>query len=220
MGLFKDIDNIFFDFDGTLCDTAEDIKSAWRAAIAELKLDPGRFERIYRIGPPTAESARSFFPDADDALIGRLCDAYWKRYWSSDYPRSHAYPGIDAMLKKLKSSGRRLYIVTNKNGFPLRRLIAKLNWSDLFDELLDRDKLPSGETEKSYLIGQVVRRERLDPGRSAMVGDTAPDIAAGKAVGFMTVAADYGYGFAEELADADRIMTLDDVAAFGAEKEE
>ena len=218
MDLFTDIDNIFFDFDGTLCDTAEDIKAAWRAAIAEMKLDPSRFERVYRIGPPTAESARSFFPDADETLIERLCDAYWKRYWSSDYPCSHAYPGVDAMLKKLKAAGRRLYIATNKNGFPLRRLVEKLGWSDIFDELLHRDLLPPGETEKAYLVREVIRRERLDPRRSAMVGDTSLDIAAGRAAGIAVVAVDYGYGFAEELAGADGIMTLGDVAALGAAK--
>jgi len=217
MDIFADIDNIFFDFDGTLCDTADDIRAAWRAAIAELKLDPSRFERIYRIGPPTVESARSFFPDADDALIRELCEAYWRRYWSSDYPRSHAYPGVDAMLKKLKATGRRLFIVTNKNGFPLRKLVDKLGWNGLFAELLDRDMLPAGETEKGYLIREVLRRDRLDPRRSAVVGDTALDVNAGKSAGILTVAVDYGYGCREELAGADRFMTLEDVAAFGAE---
>ena len=49
MKCFEGIDNIFFDFDGTLCDTAGDIMDSWRTAFAELELDVPLFEQVYRV---------------------------------------------------------------------------------------------------------------------------------------------------------------------------
>jgi len=215
MKCFEGIDNIIFDFDGTLCESEEDIKSSWRSAIRELKLDTARFERVYRTGPPTEESARSFFPDADDALIRRLCEVYWGIYRASDYPYSHPYPGVEAMLAHLRRAGKRLFLATNKTGIPLGRLLAKFGWEQVFTAVMNRSMLPPGETEKACLVRMVLEKYALDPRRTAMVGDTAIDIVAGKAAGVVTVGATYGYGSVEELrsAGADRRLTLDDVRA-------
>jgi len=216
MKCFDGIDNIFFDFDGTLCDTAGDIKNAWRAALAELKVDATRFERVYRIGPPTEVAARIIFPDADDDFISRLCKVYRSYYYNSTYPKSHAYPGVDAMLAKLRAEGKKLFIATNKNGSPLKRLVDKLGWDGVFVELLNRDMLPPGPIRKSQLLRQAIEKYRLDPRRSAMVGDAATDIIAGKEAGVVTVAADFGYGDPGELnaSGADRRMSLKDMREY------
>ena len=216
MKCFADIDNIFFDFDGTLCDTEADIRDSWRAAFAELKLDVPHFDRVYRIGPPTEVAARILFPDADDAFLGRLCKVYRNHYYNSAYPKSLAYPGVDAMLAKLKAEGRKLFVATNKNGEPLGRLVDKLGWSGVFVELLNRDMLPPGPIRKSLLLRQALEKYRLDPRRSAMVGDAATDIAAGKEAGVVTVAATYGYGDREELngSGADRTLSLEEIREY------
>lgn len=216
MKCFADIDNIFFDFDGTLCDTEADIRDAWHAAFAELKLDADRFEKVYRIGPPTEVAARLIFPDADDAFLRRLCKVYRSYYYNSTYPKSLAYPGVDAMLAKLKAEGKKLFIATNKNGEPLGKLVAKLGWNGVFVELLNRDSMPQGKYEKSRLLIRALEKYRLDPRRSAMVGDTATDVAAGKEANVVTVAATYGYGDLEELnaSGADRMLSLEEVKEY------
>ena len=212
MGIFDGIDNIFFDFDGTLCDSAEDIRASWRAAFAELKLDVPDFERIYRVGPPTEVSARTFRPEADDREIRQLCEVYWGYYYNSTYPNSHPYPGVDAMLERLKAAGKNLILATNKNEIPLRRLIEKFHWEHSFTTLLTHSMMPPG-TDKSYLLRLAIEKYRLDPRRTAIVGDTALDVDAGKAVGITTVGATYGYGSIDELvaAGADRLVSLTDL---------
>ena len=216
MKCFNGIDNIFFDFDGTLCDTEADIRDSWRAAFAELKVEAPRFEKYYRIGPPTEIAARTIFPDADDAFIRRLCKVYRSKYYTSGYPTSVAYPGADAMLAKLKAEGKKLFIATNKNGAPLKQLVEKLGWDGLFVELLNRDLLPLDEYKKSRLLRQALEKYGLDPRRSAMVGDAATDIAAGREAGVVTVAATYGYGTWDELTASgpDRTLSLDEVRGY------
>ncbi len=213
MKCFENIDNIFFDFDGTLCDTEGDIRASWRAAFAELKLDVPEFDRVYRVGPPTEVAARIIFPDADEDFIRRICAVYRRHYYTSGYPKSRAYPGVDAMLAKLRAEGKKLFILTNKNAEPLKRIVGKLGWDGVFAELLNRDLMPSGENGKPYLIRLTLEKYGLDPRRSAMVGDAATDIAAGKAAGVVTVAATYGYGAGDELeaSGADRTLSLDEL---------
>lgn len=218
MRCFENIDNIFFDFDGTLCESAEDIKAAWRSAFADLKIDVPDFERIYRIGPPTEVSARTFTPEATDQEIRRLCEVYWGYYYNSTYPNSHPYPGVDAMLEHLKAAGKNLILATNKNEIPLRRLIEKFHWEQAFTTLLTHSMLPPG-AEKSYLLRLAIEKYGLDRRRTAIVGDTALDIAAGKAVGITTIGATYGYGSVDELvaAGADRLVSLTDITDLTAE---
>ena len=48
----------FFDFDGTLCDTEADIKSAWRAALRNLGRDCPHFDSVYRTGPTLDQVVR------------------------------------------------------------------------------------------------------------------------------------------------------------------
>ena len=214
MGCFDGIDNIFFDFDGTLCESAEDIRAAWRSAFADLKLDVPDFERIYRVGPPTEVSARTFCPDADDREIRRLCEVYWGYYYNSSYPNSHPYPGVDAMLERLTAAGKKLFLATNKNEIPLRRLIEKFHWEQTFEALLTHSMMPPG-AGKSYLLRLALDEHALDPRRTAIVGDTALDVVAGKAVGITTIGATYGYGSVDELvsAGADVLVSLAEVTA-------
>ena len=216
MKCFDGIDNIFFDFDGTLCDTEADIRDSWRKAFAELGLDVPDFDRIYRIGPPTEIAARQIFPDADDEFIRRLCKIYRNIYYGSGYPKSVAYPGVDAMLEKLRAEGKMLFIATNKNHVPLKQLIDQLSWSGVFAELLDRDMMPLDEYRKSQLLRRALEKYALDPRRSAMVGDAATDIVAGKEANVVTVAATYGYGDLDELtaSGADRTLSLDEVRKY------
>ena len=216
MRCFDGIDNIFFDFDGTLCDTEADIRDSWKAAFAELRVEAPRFEKFYRIGPPTEIAARTIFPDADEAFIRRLCEVYRGKYYASGYPKSVAYPGADAMLAKLEAEGKKLFIATNKNAAPLKELVDKLGWSGVFVELLNRDMMPLAEYRKSELLRRALEKYGLDPRKSAMVGDAATDIAAGKEAGVVTVAATYGYGDPNELtaSGADRTLSLEEVREY------
>lgn len=42
---------VFFDLDGTLADTDGDIRLAWKAAMADMKLECPRFDELFVAGP-------------------------------------------------------------------------------------------------------------------------------------------------------------------------
>ena len=134
--IFDGFTHILFDFDGTLCESEGDLKATWRETFTELGLDLARFEAGYRTGPPTEANARSFFPEADDAFIADLCKHYRAKYYTSSYPLTVPYDGIDALLRRLKKSGKRVFMATNKNEVPLGRILDKFNWKELSSDVL------------------------------------------------------------------------------------
>ena len=54
--------HIFMDLDGTLFRSEEDIRGAWRATLAELKLDCPHFDRVFRVGPSLQAMTEELFP--------------------------------------------------------------------------------------------------------------------------------------------------------------
>ena len=58
---------------------------------------------------------------------------------------------------------------------------------------------------KAELLAHVMGTRGIDPSDAVMVGDTAGDVAAGKAAGMYTIGCTWGYGSREELEGADEI---------------
>lgn len=203
----------FFDFDGTLCDTEEDIKNAWRATIRELGLDLAPFEMHYVTGPAIDDMVRIMWPEsADAALIAAVRTAFVRHYDTGGFPLTQPYPGVVARLNALKAAGCRLYIVTNKRHCALCALVDKLGWRTLFDGFYASDMYkdgPIGKLKKPALLAQAMKEQGAAADDAVIVGDTHLDIEAGRANGIATIGVTWGYGSREELerAGADEIRT-------------
>ena len=207
--------NWFFDLDGTLARTGEDIVLAWKGAIAALGLDAPRFDEVFSIGPTLEKVVHDLFPDiASPELVAKLLEKFKPFYDESGFPNTVPYPGVPEMLAALKESGSRLYIVTNKRHAPTQGIAAKFGWDSLFDGIWSYDTL-GVKYSKPELLGELLRMLSVDPSDAAMVGDTAGDVAAGKANGVFTVGVTWGYGSRDELAGADAIFdSAGDIANF------
>ena len=196
----------FFDFDGTLCATEEDIKNAWRATIRELGLDLAPFEMLYSTGPSIDDMVRLMWPESADAeLVAAVRAAFVRHYDTGGFPNTRPYDGIVPHLESLKAAGARIYIVTNKRYCATCALVEKLRWQGLFDCVYSSDKYkdgPIGKLKKPALLAQAMKEQSAAADDSVMVGDTHLDIEAGKANGAYTVGVTWGYGSREELEKA------------------
>ena len=196
----------FFDFDGTLCATEEDIKNAWRATIRELGLDLAPFEMMYSTGPSIDDMVRLMWPESADAeLVAAVRAAFVRHYDTGGFPNTRPYDGIVPHLESLKAAGARIYIVTNKRYCATCALVEKLRWQGLFDCVYSSDKYkdgPIGKLKKPALLAQAMKEQSAAADDSVMVGDTHLDIEAGKANGAYTVGVTWGYGSREELEKA------------------
>lgn len=195
----------FFDFDGTLCDTEADIKAAWRATLRDLGRDCPQFDAVYRTGPTIDQVTHMLFADATPALVEDIRARFAPHYDASGFPATRPYPWIPAWLDDLKAAGARLYIATNKRFKPLGSLLRRLGWETRFDGVYAFDMYPGERLTKAALLLRAMHERGIRPDDAVMVGDTAGDIAAGRAAGLWTIGCTWGYGVRAELEGADEI---------------
>ena len=194
----------FFDFDGTLCDTEADIKSAWRAALRNIGRDCPHFDRVYRTGPTLDQVVYMLFDDATPELVDAVKAQFRTCYDASGFPATRPYPWVPAWLADLKRHGCRIYVATNKRWNPTRLLMAKFGWDALFDGYYSFDMFAHPLT-KAELLAEVMRQRGIVPADAVMVGDTKGDVTSGAAAGMYTIGCTWGYGTRAELEGADEI---------------
>jgi len=199
------IRNWFFDLDGTLARTGEDIRLAWLGALRQLGRDTTHFDEVFSIGPTLEKVTYDLYPDATPQLVADLLAAFKPLYDESGFPNTEPYADVPDLLAALKSAGSRLFIVTNKRHAPTQAIAAKFGWDRLFDGIWSYDSLGVKYT-KPELLGRLLGELKVDPADAVMVGDTRGDVNAGRINGLKTIGVTYGYGKREELADADWII--------------
>ncbi len=167
--------NIVFDLDGTLIDSAPDIRAAANAMLAAEGAAPlDMATTISFIGngiPKFVERAMRTraLPEADHA---RLTEAMLDAYAQNPATLSRLHPGLDSLLPKLKSDGHRLGVCTNKPLAPARQILDIFGITDLFDVIIGGDSLPAKKPDPAPLIAAF---EALGAGERLYVGDSEVD---------------------------------------------
>ena len=204
----------FFDLDGTLARTGEDIVLAWKGALRDLGRDLSRFDEVFSIGPTLEKVVYELYDDATPELVQQLLAKFKPLYDESGFPNTVPYDGVPELLTGLKARGARIYIVTNKRHAPTQGIARKLGWDAVFDGIWSYDSFPE-KYKKPDLLARLIRELDIRPEDAVMVGDTRGDVDAGKANGLKTIGVSYGYGSRTELVGADVILDrVPDIANF------
>lgn len=194
----------FFDLDGTLARTGEDIIVAWKETLRQLGRPLGNFDAVFRIGPPLEKVVYDLYDDATPELVAAMTANFKPLYDDGGFPNTEPYDGVTELLAELKGKGCRIYIVTNKRHAPTQGIAKKFGWDKVFDGIWSYDSLEE-KYKKPELLGILMKQVGAVPNDTVMVGDTSGDIEAGKANGAATIGVSWGYGELSELKGADVI---------------
>jgi phosphoglycolate phosphatase len=212
----------FFDFDGTLCETEQDIKIAWKAAIAALGRECPQFDNIYKTGPTLEQVAYMLFEDCTPELVIEIKKQFAVFYDSSDFVNSKPYPWVLPWLEELKKRGCSIYIATNKRWSPTDSITRKLGWDKYFDGVFTFDMFayPEHQREGQEVNGKVLTKAELltyqmkirgiEKSDAVMVGDTVGDVTSGIKAEMKTIGITWGYGQLSEINSADIILNKED----------
>ena len=195
----------FFDLDGTLARTGEDIIAAWKQSLVDLGRECPHFDEVFTIGPTLDKVVYQLFDDASPALVEQMVARFRPNYDESGFPNTVPYPGVPDWLRSLKAAGAKLYIVTNKRHAPTQGIVRKFGWEALFDSVWSFDSFPGVKYKKPDLLAHLLATYAIDPSDAVMVGDTKGDVDAGRANGLYTVGVTWGYGSREELENANEL---------------
>ncbi len=199
MSIYK---NIVFDLDGTLIDSFGDIKESLEKAYLAVDASYDVLVKRSHIGPPVREMIKTIMPNLSKTAVDRVFKKFRTLYDNSDYPGTKMYEGARELLRDLKAAGRRLFLITNKPGPAVKKILGifRLNY---FDDVITPDLfIGSKNLSKNGMIAGLIDKKSLNKERSVVVGDAAPDIKAAKDNDIISIGVLYGYSGKKDIIKA------------------
>lgn len=196
---------IYFDWDGTLCDSMQLCIDECRQALLEMGLPDLPDATLCKCNGPNDWDACDILGVPEDMKV-----EYVRRRVAAGLALTptvnHLFDGIRAMLLRLHevavlaivSNGQMEYLDLCMDTFDVRSLFTRIQG------------YTPGKVKSQLLAGLIAD---MQPDRAVMVGDRLGDLIAGKDNHLPTVAACFGYGNAEEYAQADvQCQTVDELS--------
>ncbi len=203
-----------FDCDGTLVDSQANICRAMEAAFAGAGLAPPPREAIRRIvGLSLVEAVAALLPEADAALHRTLAldykHAFQRLRADGGLDDEPLFDGIADVLATLVERGWVLGVATGKSDRGLAHVLAHHGVTDLFATLQTADRHPS-KPDPAMLLAAI---EETGATETAMIGDTAFDMAMAKAAGARAIGVAWGYHDVADLVRGGAEVVADRAAA-------
>ena len=209
--VFKDIDAVLFDLDGTLIDSAPDLG----AAADKMRIDRGMASlplADYR--PMAGAGARGMIAVAfgltpEHPRFEALKEEFFSNYEERLTAMTYAFDGVAELIASIVGAGLKWGVVTNKSARFTLPLTQAMPLFETAYVIVSGDTTPHAKPHPAPLL-EAARQLEMVPQRCMYVGDDERDIVAGRAAGMQTVAAAYGYlGVSVDTAawKADAIIT-------------
>ena len=209
--VFKDIDAVLFDLDGTLIDSAPDLG----AAADKMRIDRGMGSlplADYR--PMAGAGARGMIAVAfgltpEHPRFEALKEEFFSNYEARLTAMTYAFDGVAELIASIVGAGLKWGVVTNKSARFTLPLTQAMPLFETAYVIVSGDTTPHAKPHPAPLL-EAARQLEMVPQRCMYVGDDERDIVAGRAAGMPTVAAAYGYlGVSVDTAawKADAIIT-------------
>jgi phosphoglycolate phosphatase len=195
MPSFDAVQAIIFDLDGTLVDSAEDLRAALNKLMGDLGLRPIEANEIKgMIGDGVlkllekALVAANGDPKEKDVLL----PPFLRIYQANPATRTRCYPEVTQTLEQLRRRGFRMAVVTNKPVFATKQILQALSLAQFFTVVVGGDSLSKRKPDPAQLL-EAARQLGVDVKQTLMVGDNIHDVEAARAAGMHCIAVSYGY---------------------------
>ncbi|MDR2062320.1 MAG: HAD-IA family hydrolase, partial [Acinetobacter sp.] len=161
----------------------------------------------WTIGPPLKASLAKLLNTQDDELAEQALLAYRERFSVTGLFENEVYPSVAETLQQLQAEGYRLFLATAKPVVFAKQILTHFKLDQYFTAIYGSE-LTGERTNKADLIAYILEQEHLDVQQCIMVGDRQYDIMGARANGIETIAVNYGYGRADELAQAQPVTQI------------
>jgi 2-phosphoglycolate phosphatase len=185
---------VFFDLDGTLADTADDLA----APVNAMRLERGQpLLPVAELRPFASAGARGLIGKGlgvgkDDPGYEALRLEFLERYEKDIVVHTRLFEGITELLQRLESEGIRWGVISNKIERYVRIIMERLELAHRSAVTYGGDSAARPKPHPDLML-LALRTTGLAGGDCVYVGDDLRDVVAGRAAGMQTVAAAYGY---------------------------
>ena len=194
-----------FDLDGTLIDSRSDIAFSLNLVLARMNM-PGLSESrvgdfvgsgVQKLVERTLQEITGHQPAAE--LVQTSITLFREEYGKHLLDKTRLCYGVSAALDRLPWAA--FAVVTNKPESFSRRILEGLGVGNRFCTILGGDSIRNRKPHPEALL-KAMEVCKASPSETAMVGDSAVDIQAGKAAGVTTCGVLGGFRPREELEAA------------------
>ena len=112
---------VIFHLDVTLIDSATEILWSLRVACKECSIRLLVSLKASLIGPPLMDILATVAGPKNAGVLESLTAAFKNRHDNHSYDKTVGFTGASQLLRSLKSSGKHLYIATNKREDPTKK---------------------------------------------------------------------------------------------------
>ena len=193
--IFSHVRAVLFDLDGTLVDSAEDLRHALNIILAERGLRTLDLPEVKSmIGDGAAKLVERGLAATGGDLAGHA-DAlrdFLAIYEANAADATRPYPGTIETLEALRANRLPLAVVTNKPEAATALVLEALGLASFFDVVVGGDTLPQRKPHPAPIL-HALAALGMTPGAAVMIGDNHHDVKAAKAAGTGAIAVTYGY---------------------------
>jgi pyrophosphatase PpaX len=195
------IQTVLFDLDGTLIDSTRLILDSYHHTIAAHGMAPvAEAEWKRGMGTPLRVQLREW-ATSDEHLEAMV--ATYRGYNLANHDSMVvAYAGVDALLQSIRSSGKKIGIVTSKNREGTQRGLRIAGLENAVDLLVCADDVTNPKPHPEPVL-RAVELLKADPATTIYVGDSIHDMRSGRGAGVLTAAVLWGPFAREELSPAE-----------------
>ena len=181
---------LFFDFDGTICDTSEGIYKTFREVFPHYGLDVDESLYPRYIGPPLSDTFYSYFKDKDKAYeaVALFRSIYTSKYINT----TRLYDGIADIFALLDAAGFKVCVATCKKH---EEAVALLKKFGIYDYVTFASGLCYNVREtKREVLEYALENLGAKPQECVMIGDTDFDVDGAAQVGMDCIVCKWGFG--------------------------
>lgn len=192
--MFRNVEAVLFDLDGTLIDSAPDLG----AAADKMRIDRGLPSwPLQHYRHMAGAGARGMLAIAFDMTpehpdFEAMKEEFLANYENCMTERTIIFDGVVGMIAQLQEKGLPWGVVTNKSNRFTDPLTRSMPMFSTAGAIVSGNTTPHAKPHPEPLL-EAARRMSVAPARCVYVGDDERDIVAGLAAGMGTVAATYGY---------------------------
>ena len=204
------LQGLIFDLDGTLLDSAPDLRQALNAVLDEHKRRPLTLEEV------KAMTGDGMLPMLDRAFAVTggpapglnsyaLFQEFIKYYRSLAADCEQIYPHVRETLVHYHGKGVKLGVCTNKQEAATLRILEELGLNGYFTFVAGGDTFPVHKPHPDHVKG-VIERFGVPPANCAMVGDGSNDVRAAQGAGIPCIVVMHGYTEDYAQLGADKLI--------------
>ena len=194
-------DAVFFDLDGTVADTLQNITDALNHTMRHFGRREFAPETVKpHLGWGVDYLLRKLSPDLSEAEVGELLRYY--RPWYAQHTTDNVlpYPGILPMMERLRDAGLKLAVISNKPDAAVQPLM-ELHFRGLLRYSVGEQAGVARKPAPDMLIRAAELLE-VDLSRCLYVGDTEVDIETARNAGIDCLCVTWGFRTRQQLEAA------------------